>query len=105
MHASAHDERERMRRRRAGKIRRLYDSPQWRERTRPFILARDPLCAIGIVCDGQSPSVEVDHEIPAEIYIEQHGGDTKYFFDERNLRGACKADHSHKTAIEAARQR
>jgi hypothetical protein len=94
-----------MRRRRAGKIRRLYDSTQWRERTRPHILARDPLCAIGIVCEGKAPSAEVDHEIPAEIYIEQHGGDLRYFFDERNLRGACKADHSRKTAIEAARQR
>lgn len=92
-----------MRRRRAGEIRRLYDSIQWRERTRPYILARDPLCKIAVLCGGTEPSTEVDHEVQAELYIEQHGGDVSFFFDENNLRGACKADHSRKTSLDLRR--
>lgn len=67
---------------------------------RPYILQRDPLCTIGTLCGGTAPSTDVDHVIRVEIYIEQHGGDITTFFDERNARGACKADHSRKTALE-----
>jgi hypothetical protein len=92
--------RDRERTRRADGIRRLYDSAQWRRRTQPHVLARDPMCTIGVICGGNAPSTDVDHEIQAEIYIAQHGGDQRYFFDENNLRGACHADHTRKTSLE-----
>jgi hypothetical protein len=92
--------RDRERARRAGCIRRLYDSAQWRKLTRPYILARDPLCKIAILCAGHAPSTDVDHDVPAEIYIAKHSGDQRYFFDENNLRGACHADHTRKTSLE-----
>jgi 5-methylcytosine-specific restriction enzyme A len=92
--------RDRERHRRAGGLRRLYDSAQWRRRTQPYILARDPLCTIAVLCGGRAPSTDVDHEVPAEIYVAAHGGDERYFFDENNLRGACHADHTRKTSLE-----
>jgi|GEM_PF-6206153 len=92
--------RERERNRRAAGIRRLYDSVAWRNRTRPYILARDPLCQIGVLCGGSAPSTDIDHVIPAEQYIEMHGGDYSFFYDESNLRGACHADHTRKTSLE-----
>lgn len=95
-----HADRDRQRRKRETGLGRLYDSPQWRRRTQPYILSRDPFCQIGVLCAGEAPSTDVDHITPAEIYVAQHGGDATFFFDERNLRGACKADHSHKTALE-----
>lgn len=92
--------RDRERTRRADGIRRLYDSAQWRQRTRPHVLARDPLCQIAVLCGGHAPSTDVDHDVPAEIYVAQQGGDQRYFFDENNLRGACHADHTRKTSLE-----
>ena len=86
-------------RRRLG-LKALYDSRQWRSLTRPFILARDPLCRIAALCGGRAASEDVDHIVPAEIYIAQNGGDAAFFFDAGNLRGACHADHAHKTALE-----
>ena len=92
--------RDRERRRRAGGLRRLYDSAQWRRRTQPFILARDPICRIGAVCGGNAASTDVDHIVPAEIYVAQNGGDERYFFDDKNLRGICHGDHTRKTSLE-----
>jgi hypothetical protein len=86
--------------RRAGGLRRLYDTALWRIRTRRFILSRDALCQIAILCEGRAPSTDVDHTERAEIYIARHGGDESFFFDPANLRGACQADHSYKTALE-----
>ncbi len=86
--------------RRASGLKRLYDSVRWRILTRRFILARDPLCQIAVICGGQSPSVDIDHVILAELHIEQHDGDVSFFYDPANLRGACHADHAHKTALE-----
>jgi hypothetical protein len=86
--------------RRASGLKRLYDGVAWRIRTRRFILARDPMCQIAVICGGQSPSVDIDHIVLVELYIEQHGGDVNFFFDPENLRGACHADHAHKTALE-----
>lgn len=72
-----------------------YQTPAW-QRTRKFILARDPLCKIAVVCTRRygspAPSVEVDHVTPVNA-----GGD---FWDPANLQGACHADHSRKTATE-----
>jgi hypothetical protein len=93
-------DRDRHRRKRETGLGRLYDSPQWRRRTQPYILARDPFCQIAVLCGGDAASTDVDHITPAEEYVAQHGGDATYFFDERNLRGACHADHSRKTALE-----
>jgi 5-methylcytosine-specific restriction protein A len=95
-----HQDRDRHRRKRESGLGRHYDSPQWRNRTRPYILGRDPFCKIGIICDGDGCSTDVDHVIPAEIYVEQHSGDETFFYDGRNLRGACHACHSRKTVLE-----
>lgn len=95
-------QRERNRERRESGLKRLYDSVAWRKRTIPFIMARDPLCTIGIICGGTEFSTDIDHVVRAELYIAWHGGDQAYFFDPDNLRGACHACHSHKTARENA---
>lgn len=80
----------------------LRKSLAWRGRNgvRALILARDPLCQIGIFCKGMAPSTEVDHIIRAGLYIEMNGGDERFFFDPDNLRGACHADHALKTWLE-----
>jgi 5-methylcytosine-specific restriction endonuclease McrA len=92
--------REREHLRRSVGLKRLYDSPTWRNQMRPVVLGRDPFCQIGIVCEGRALSVDVDHIVPAQIYIASKGGDTRYFFDLNNLRGSCHACHAHKTALE-----
>jgi hypothetical protein len=92
-----HADRDRLRRRREG-VGRLYDSVQWRQRTRPFVLSRDPFCKIAKLCGGNALSTDVDHVVPAEKYVAQHNGDWRFFFDLNNLQGACHADHTAKTA-------
>lgn len=89
--------RDRERARRAGGLRRLYDTAQWRKRTQPAVLQRDPMCRIGKLCGGNAPSTDADHILPAEKYVAQHGGDERRFFDLANLQGACHADHTAKT--------
>lgn len=93
---------DRSRIRREDGLKRLYDSWAWRGRRgiRRQVLARDPFCQIGILCEGRGFSVDVDHIVRAEVYIAQHGGDTQFFFDLDNLRGACHLDHSRKTSLE-----
>lgn len=90
--------RDRERERRSGGIRRLYDSAQWRQRTQPFVLERDPMCQLATTCGGNAPSTEAHHKIKATSYVAQHGGDYRKFFDTSNLQGACKACHSAETA-------
>ena len=92
--------RDRNRNRRETGLKRLYDSVAWRKQTVPFILARDPLCQLSLVCNGQAASTDVDHAIRAEIYVAQHDGDLQTFFNPENLRGACHACHSRKTMLE-----
>jgi 5-methylcytosine-specific restriction enzyme A len=80
---------------------RLYDqargSPSKRgygrrhQRWRTMILARDPLCRIAVLCDGTALSTEADHILPLA-----QGGTWAM----TNGQGACKACHSHKTALE-----
>jgi len=89
--------RDRERYRRAGGLRRLYDSAQWRRRTQPAVLARDPICKIGELCGGNAPSTDADHVVPAAEYVKQHGGDERYFFDLSNLQGSCHPCHTAKT--------
>src|SRR5579859_2085414 len=72
--------RDRERDRRAGGVRRLYDTASWR-RTCRSIKARDPMCTIAVICGGRQPTTDIDHIIRAEIYIERHGGDESFFFD------------------------
>lgn len=92
--------------RRATGLKRLYDGRQWRSITRPFVLARDPLCRLAIICGGRAPSVDVDHIVRAELYIAQHGAgnDWTWFYDGENLRGACHACHARKTSLESRGQ-
>lgn len=91
--------RDRERERRGGPYRRLYDSVAWKQ-TRRRILLRDPLCKIAVLCGGKAASTDADHVVRVEKYIAQHGGDSRYFFDEANLQGACHADHARKTRLE-----
>jgi 5-methylcytosine-specific restriction enzyme A len=86
--------------RRSSGLKSLYDSSTWRVRMRRFILGRDPLCMIAILCFGRAPSTDLDHIIRAEVYIAMHGGDETWFYDPENVRGGCHADHSRKTALE-----
>jgi len=102
--AANQSDRLRSRNRRESELKSLYDTRRWREYTRPGVLARDPLCRIGILCHGMAPSTDVDHKVRAEIYIAQNGGDEMFFFDEKNLRGGCHECHAHKTALENAGQ-
>jgi|SRR5205809_1713105 len=81
-------------------LKRLYYSAAWRNRTVPFVLARDPLCVLALSCEGTAPSTDVDHKIRAEEYIAMHEGDETFFFDPENLQGACHACHSRKTQLE-----
>lgn len=92
--------RARNRQRRESELKRLYDSRYWRVVFQPAILARDPLCQIGILCDGRAFSTDADHVIRAELYIEQHGGEESFFFDPANVRGACHRCHAYKTVQE-----
>ncbi len=46
------------------------------------------------IAEGIRPAV--DDIIPPEIYAHMHGGETKFFFDPGNLRGACRADRAIK---------
>ena len=78
----------------------MYHSKGWKLQTRPAILRRDPLCQLGILCEGRAPSTDVDHIIRADVYIAQHGGAEWAFYDESNLRGACARCHSHRTALD-----
>lgn len=73
----------------------IYQTAQWK-RLRRYILGRDPLCRIGVLCverQGHAmPSQVADHIVPM-----RRGGDA---WDEANLQGACKACHDRKTATE-----
>lgn len=109
-HCEAHQENNRelrfLRQRNADRrqfgLKKFYDSKHWRKHTVPVVLLEDPLCKIAVLCEGRAPSTDVDHIIRAEVYIAQHGNDPIRFYDRENLRGACHADHSRKTAMENA---
>lgn len=94
--------RERNAERRASGLKRLYDRKAWRQQTVPVILARDPLCRLGVLCGGRAVSTDVDHIVRAEVYVAMNHGDPLSFFDMGNLQGICHADHSRKTAMENA---
>ena len=101
LHANARPEYERQRRA-SDPLRKLYKTARWTA-VRSIVLARDPVCQDGRVCERRSLSAVVDHTIPAREYIAQSGGDTNAFFDEDNLRGLCKHCHDSKTATEDSR--
>jgi hypothetical protein len=56
---------------------------------RALILRRDPVC---VECH-RAPSAVADH-------IADHEGNLELFFDEKNVRGICKACHDRKTGME-----
>lgn len=88
--------------RRSSGLKKFYDSKHWRKSTVPVVLLEDPLCRIAVLCEGRAPSTEVDHIVRAEVWIAAHDDDPLRFYDRENLRGACHADHSRKTALENA---
>ena len=74
---------------------------RWRK-LRLCIIARDPFCMIGEICDPidpvkktrsgrRAPSTDVDHIVPREAGGSDH---------EENLQGACHECHSWKTATQ-----
>lgn len=76
----------------------IRNSRQWRDRTRPAKLDKNPLCE---VCFKHKPpkvkpATQVDHITPLE-----EGGEP---FDESNLQSLCNRCHSIKSA-EESRQR
>jgi len=79
----------------------LYHSKAWKLQTRPNVLRRDPLCKIGVLCEGRAPSTDVHHKIRATDYLALHNGDQWCFFDEENLVGICHRCHAHITSLEA----
>ena len=109
-HCEAHQEdnretrffRERNARCREFGLKRFYDSKHWRKYTVPAVLLDHPLCRIAVLCQGHAPSTEVDHIVRAEVWIANHDGNPLSFYNRENLRGACHADHSRKTALENA---
>ena len=88
-------------------FRKLYNTARWRKAVCPIILARDIYCQSGLLCTNPETGVrdfatEVDHVIPARIYVAQHSGDTNSFYDESNLQGLCSRCHKSKTRTERA---
>jgi 5-methylcytosine-specific restriction enzyme A len=84
----------------------IYRTQRWK-RERAFILARDPLCVIGLKsiennepeaarCTARygvpMPSTDADHIVPIRA-----GGDP---WDHNNLQGLCHEDHARKTQLE-----
>ncbi|SRR6266481_1824121 len=76
-------------------FRRLYKTARWKT-VRLIVLARDPVCQDGRLCEHRALSTVADHVIPARQWVAL-GND---FFDESNLRGSCKSCHDSKTATE-----
>jgi 5-methylcytosine-specific restriction protein A len=80
-------------------IRKLYQTKTWRA-VRRIVLARDPFCMIHPADGVPALSAIVHHVIAARKYVDQHGGDEGFFFDESNLQGVCKPCHDAHTAKE-----
>jgi predicted Zn-ribbon and HTH transcriptional regulator len=83
-------------------FRHLSDRKLWRVHVRPAVLRR-----CGYICERRingtrctNPADHVHHQIAAVLYIEQHGGDEDFYFDESNLRGVCSSCHTWLTAQE-----
>ena len=67
----------------------LYSTAWWKK-TRRIILSRQPLCVHCLEHNITTPAIDVDHII-------DHKGDTKLFYDIKNLQGLCKRCHADKT--------
>lgn len=79
----------------------FYDKSLWRNKLRPMVLRRDPICVI-CIANGDTPpkpSTVADHKIPfADAPSLAVAWDR--FTDLNNLRGICKQHHDEKTATE-----
>ena len=73
-------------------LRKLYKTALW-SRTRLYVLTRDPICKLAVLCDGRGASIVVDHITPARTY-------SGSFYNTDNLQGCCKRCHDYKTATE-----
>ena len=82
-------------------IRKLYRDRRW-ARTRILVLLRDPLCTIAVLCGGSKASAIADHFPLGSREIVERFGEAE-FFNPARCRGACKADHDRKTALEDSR--
>lgn len=77
----------------------FYDRRLWRDKLRPMVLARDPLCVICLQT-GETrpmPSTVVDH-IKAFATAATAALAWDSFTSLSNLRGICKRHHDEKTA-------
>lgn len=93
-------------RRRNDPFRKLYNCVRWYS-VRALVLARDIMCQSGKLCMNPDTGVaafstEVDHIVPARVWVAQHGGDMNSFYDESNLQGLCARCHKSKTRAERA---
>lgn len=73
-------------------VRKIRDSRQWRDRTRPQQLMKKPYCAICWEKGKLREATEVDHITPLEA-----GGAP---YDPENLQSLCKRCHGAKTGEE-----
>ena len=78
-----------------------YDRRIWRDKLRPMVLARDPLCVICIQTGELRPMVStvVDH-IKAFATAATTALAWDLFTSLSNLRGICKRHHDEKTATQ-----
>ena len=72
--------------------RRWYHCARWRK-LRQTILSRQPLCVRCQETGCATPATELDHRVP-------HKGDSKAFWDVRNLDPLCHPHHVEKTRQE-----
>jgi 5-methylcytosine-specific restriction enzyme A len=63
----------------------LYDTPRWKQ-LRAAHLREYPACVMCLERGWDVRATVVDHKVP-------HHGDTRLFFDPRNLQGLCKPHH------------
>lgn len=78
---------------------------RWRERVRPRIAKRDPMCKM---CDIAITEI-IDHVVPAAEAIRQARESGRWpldkfvgYFFESNLQGLCRSCHGRKTAEDKA---
>jgi 5-methylcytosine-specific restriction endonuclease McrA len=78
---------------------RFYDRRLWRDKLRPMVLRRDPICVI-CIANGDTPpkpSTVADHKI-AFANASTTAAAWDLFTDLNNLQGICERHHDEKTA-------
>jgi 5-methylcytosine-specific restriction protein A len=75
--------------------RQWYQTTRW-QALRLAVLNRQPLCVMCQYAGRVTPATDVDH-------IERHAGDSRRFWDMKNLQPLCRAHHIEKTKAERRR--